>query len=217
MKPAQPTSSNTKGLKISRSEFKAVVKESLRELISEGAFNNMFSSLVMESQQQMGMMPPQMQAAVDPRIQAAAIAAARGNPKQASVMNEIFMDTMMRTIPERDAQENHIAEGVSLNQFPMFQQSLQQQQIPTQQPFGFPQQQVPMPQAFQPQQQVVPRNLLPPRDPNFQPPQPAGMLNEAAASPWARLAFNKPIVNRPPGGFAPGGGSLPGMNKTNSF
>lgn len=210
MKPNQPTT-NTKGLKISRSEFKSVVKESLRELIYEGAFNSMFTSLVMESQQQMGMtMQPQMQAAVDPRIQAAAIAVARGNPKQASVMSEIFMDTMTRTIPERDAQENHIAEGVSLNQFPMFQQAMQQQP-----------QQVPVlpPQAFlQPQpQQVMPRNPLPPRDPNFQPPQPAGMLNEGVASPWARLAFNKPITNRPPGGYAPGGGALPGMNKHNSF
>lgn len=205
MKPNQQATGSTKGLKISRSEFKSVVKESLRELIAEGAFNSMFTSLVLESQQQMVMQP-----AVDPRIQAAAIAAARGNPKQTSVMNEIFMDTMMRTIPEREAQENNIAEGVSLNQFPMFQQAMQQQ----------PPQQVPMlpPQAFlQPQQQAMPRNPLPPRDPNFQPPMPAGMLNEGAASPWARLAFNKPITNRPPGGFAPGGGALPGMNKHNSF
>lgn len=210
MKPNQATTPNGKGLKISRSEFKSVVKESLRELIAEGAFNSMFTNLVMESQQQMMVQP-----AVDPRIQAAAIAAAKGNPKQASVMNEIFMDTMMRTIPEREAQENAVAEGVSLNQFPMFQQVVQQP-VP-QQPFGFPQtQHVPMPQAFQPQQ-MVPRNPLPPRDPNFQPPQPAGMLNEGAVSPWARLAFNKPITNRPPGGFAPGGGSLPGMNKHNSF
>ena len=61
------------------------------------------------------------------------------------------------------------------------------------------------------------RNPLPPRDP-----QAVAMLQQQVATPasiWARLAFNKPISNRPAqsgGGFG-ANGHLPGSSKKGSF
>jgi len=66
------------------------------------------------------------------------------------------------------------------------------------------------------------RNPLPPRDP-----QAVAMLQQQfqqqpvqnSTSPWARLAFNKPISNRPAqsGGFGSGGNHLPGSTKKGTF
>ena len=77
------------------------------------------------------------------------------------------------------------------------------------------------PMMMQQQQMMVPqgRNPLPPRDPQAVAALQAAVTNhvqqQQPVSNWARLAFNKPISNRPAqsgGGFG-GGGHLPGAKK----
>jgi hypothetical protein len=129
----------------------------------------------------------------------AAMASGGGNPQQTQLMEQIFADAAINSLPQQMRNEppnmmnfmNNV-EGMAGGGFP------QQQQQP----------------QFYPQQQAYARNPLPPRDPQAVMQQQAG---GAPVSRWAGLAFNSPISNRPAQG--PGGvnGFLPGSSKTGGF
>lgn len=167
-------------MKIQKTEFKAIIKECLKELIAEGALDHMVGGMLAERSNVL-----QHQAVMqDPRIKMAA----GGNP----IMEQIFADTAVTSLPQQQQgimpNGMPLASGVNLN---MLGEA------------GM------VPQG---------RNPLPPRDPNAvaslqQQYQQHEQQNPA--STWARLAFNKPISNRPAqsgGGFG-GGGHLPGSRK----
>lgn len=165
-------------MKIQKTEFKAIIKECLKELVAEGALDHMVNGLVTER----AMTVQQQALAQDPRVKVAA----SGNP----IMEQIFADTMMTSLPQQQ-------QGIMPNGMPLatgVNLAILGENIPQ----G--------------------RNPLPPRDP-----QAVAMLQQQyqqqqvqnPASTWARLAFNKPISNRPAqsgGGFG-GGGHLPGSKK----
>ena len=174
-------------MKIQKTEFKAIIKECLKELVTEGALDHMVSGLVTER----SMMVQQQTAANDPRIKMAA----GGNP----IMEQIFADTAVTSLPQQ--QQGILPNGMALPagvNLGMLGENLS----PPSPSFGY------VPQG---------RNPLPPRDPQtvamlqqqYQQQQPQG-----PASTWARLAFNSPISNRPGGPRGTTGeGHLPGSKK----
>jgi hypothetical protein len=168
-------------MKIQKTEFKAIIKECLKELVSEGALDHMVGSLLAERSQVV-----QQQALLqDPRIKMAA----GGNP----IMEQIFADTAVTSLPQQQQgimpNGMPLATGVNLAMLG---------------------------------ENVQGRNPLPPRDPNAVAALQQQYQQQQVQSPvstWARLAFNKPISNRPAqsgGGFG-GGGHLPGSSKKGSF
>ncbi len=165
-------------MKIQKTEFKAIIKECLKELVAEGALDHMVSGLLAERSQVV-----QQQALLqDPRIKIAA----GGNP----IMEQIFADTAVTSLP----QQQH---GIMPNGMPLAT-GVNLAMLGEAAPQG--------------------RNPLPPRDPqavaNLQQ-QYQQQQVQNPTSTWARLAFNKPISNRPAqsgGGFG-GGGHLPGSKK----
>ena len=177
-------------MKVQKAEFKAIIKECLKELVAEGALDHMISGVVTERSQAI-----QQQALLqDPRIKMAA----GGNP----IMEQVFADTAMNSMnPQQPSMPyglNSDMIGQSYNPMMMQQQMM-------------PQQQMMVPQG---------RNPLPPRDPQAVAALQAAVTShvqqqqQQPTSNWARLAFNKPISNRPAqsgGGF--GGGHLPGAKK----
>lgn len=174
-------------MKVQKAEFKAIIKECLKELVAEGALDHMITGVVTERSQAM----QQQTLLQDPRIKMAA----GGNP----IMEQVFADTAMNSM---NPQQPSMPYGLNPD---MIGQSYN-------------------PMMMQQQQMMVPqgRNPLPPRDP-----QAVAMLQQQyqqqqvqnPASTWARLAFNKPISNRPAqsgGGFG-ASGHLPGSSKKGSF
>jgi hypothetical protein len=173
-------------MKVQKAEFKAIIKECLKELVSEGALDHMISGVVTERSQAI----QQQNLLQDPRIKMAA----GGNP----IMEQVFADTALNSMqPQQPSMPyglNPDMVGQSFN--PMMMQPQQQQMM--------------VPQG---------RNPLPPRDPQavaaLQAAVTTHVQQQQPMSNWARLAFNKPISNRPAqsgGGFG-GGGHLPGAKK----
>ena len=198
-------------MKIPRSEFKTIIKECLKELISEGALNNAISQIIQVQgipvngmQQQQNMM---MQAPMDPRIQAVAQSAARGGG-DAKLYEAIFADALgtMNNQNGNDMpmmmQNNMNTDGIGMggqqnmmmnpggsmnnngyfNAYPQQQQNIPQQYMNMQQGPMMQQQMMPMQQQGQPQQQLSLR----------QPQQGGNNMSR-----WAQLAYNSPIKNRP--------------------
>ena len=132
-------------MKIQKTEFKAIIKECLKELVAEGALDHMVTGMVTERAstiQQQAMMQ-------DPRIVATAYQTAGGNPQQAALMEQIFADTAVNSLPNHMRNEMPGA-GANLA-------SLQEGMIPSP-PSGYLPQRNPLPpkQAVQPQQQATP-------------------------------------------------------------
>lgn len=91
-------------MKITKNEFKSIIKECLQELIAEGALDHMVGGMIAERTQQTMMQ--------DPRIRMAAMQAAGGNPQQANIMEQIFADTAMTSLPQQAS--NMLPNGMSL-------------------------------------------------------------------------------------------------------
>lgn len=132
-------------MKIQKTEFKAIIKECLKELINEGALNQILAGVLSEQTT----VPTQQTMAVNPLVKAAAYQTAGGNPQQAALMEQIFADTAVNSLPNHMRNEMPGA-GANLA-------SLQEGMIPSP-PSGYLPQRNPLPpkQAVQPQQQATP-------------------------------------------------------------
>lgn len=171
-------------MKIPKTEFKAIIKECLKELVAEGALDHMVSGMVNERA-----VTIQQQAVMqDPRVMAAAMQSAGGNPQQAHLMQQIFADTAVNSLPQHMRNEVP-GGGMGVNLSMINEQPL----APS--------------TGYLPQ-----RNPLPPRDAVQQ--MVAGP-QASANTRWANLAFNSPISNRPGGSTTGGAGFLPGSKKGN--
>jgi hypothetical protein len=171
-------------MKIPKTEFKAIIKESLKELINEGALDHILAGLLSEQASTM----QQYAAMNDPRVKMAAAQIAGGDPRQSKLMEQILADTAMNTLPEQQSANSRLPNGM-----PMPGNMMSEMQ-------GYN-----MPSGM-----GVPRNPLPPREMVQQPQQ----QGRGFVSEWARLAFNSPISNRPQSGAAGApGGFLPGAKK----
>lgn len=181
-------------MKIPKTEFKNIIKECLKELINEGALDHMVGGMVGE---RAGMVQQQV-ALNDPRVRMAAMASGGGNPQQTQLMEQIFADAALNSLPQqmRNEQPN------MMNFMNNATAGGQPQYYPQEQDFSS------HPQAG------FGRNPLPPRDPQAMQQQ---QRQGGPASRWAGLAFNSPISNRPSQG--PGGvnGFLPGSSKAGGF
>lgn len=210
-------------MKITKTEFKAIIKESLKELISEGALNGVLSQLISESgvaAYQGGNHQSQlMTQEADPRIKLLAASMGNKDARFGAVMEEVLNDTMYNTVPQHSAMAERAEAGVDLDGLQKYGVSFptgpgSQQQLMSEQ----------QPQHMANPQFVTPRNPLPPRDPGYQ--QPAMLnenrqsVNDGWVSPWQRLALGTPISNRPSpesasglfGGGASNKGFLPGVS-----
>lgn len=171
-------------MKIQKTEFKAIIKECLKELVAEGALDHMVGGMLAERSNVL-----QQQAVMqDPRIKMAA----GGNP----IMEQIFADTAVTSLPmqQQGIMPNGMTlpVGVNLN---MLGENLSSPSS-----LGY------VPQGRNP---LPPRdpNAVAALQQMAQPQQ-------TPASTWARLAFNSPISNRPGGPRGSGGeGHLPGSKK----
>ena len=208
-------------MKIPRSEFKAVIKECLKELINEGALNNVVSQLIQTqgipvAQNQMSNMQ-QNNPTMDPRIQAVAQSVAR-NGADAKLYEAIFADAVGTMAyqngvdPQLMMQGNNNMMGNMMPQPQMMNQGYfggyPQQMMPNQ--YGMQQ---PMPMQQQPMmqmQQGTSQQLMLHQQNPQQPQQGGG----GGMSRWAQLAYNSPIKNRPDseGGLTLGNGGSPGSN-----
>jgi len=172
-------------MKIQKTEFKAIIKECLKELVAEGALDHMVNGMLAERSNVL-----QHQAVMqDPRIKMAA----NGNP----IMEQIFADTAVTSLPQQ--QQGIMPNGMGMPAGVNLGMLGENLASPS---FGcVPQGRNPLPprdpQAVAALQQMA------------QPLQP-----QNSASTWARLAFNSPISNRPGGPRGSGGeGHLPGSRK----
>jgi hypothetical protein len=176
-------------MKIPRNEFKNVIKECLKELIAEGALNNVIAEMVNTQGIPLNMQSNnvgyrQNPMTADPRVQAAAKLLSKGGDTK--LAESIFADSL-QTVAEQNA---------------MFDPNAHQMQdIYNQGMMGMNGQQV------MPQQGYYQNNYQ-------QPQQQPGMLNgngnqpnNAGMNVWAKLAFNSPIKNRPPMSTGGAGGN----------
>lgn len=177
-------------MKIQKTEFKAIVKECLKELVAEGALDHMVGGMLAERTNVL----QQQTLLNDPRIKMAA----GGNP----IMEQIFADTAVTSLPMQ--QQGIMPNGMTLPAGVNLAM-LGENTTPSSPSFGY------VPQG---------RNPLPPRDPQAvaalqqQYSQQQQQTQQSSASTWARLAFNSPISNRPGGPRGSGGeGHLPGAKK----
>jgi hypothetical protein len=97
-------------MKIQRTEFKSIIKECLKELITEGALDHMVTGLVSERTNQ-----AYNQAYLnDPRVKMAAAQIAGGNPQQTQMMEQILADTAMNSLPDQQAAMNRLPNGMPM-------------------------------------------------------------------------------------------------------
>ena len=166
-------------MKIPKAEFKSIIKECLKELINEGAIDHMVGGMADER----AMAVQHNNMLQDPRVRAAASQTAGGNPQQTALMEQIFADTALNSLPHHMRNEVP-GQGSGINL-------------------------AAIDESFSSSKQHLPqRNPLPPRHAQQQSQQrQAG----SPASRWANLAFNSPISNRPSGGGS--AGHLPGSKK----
>jgi hypothetical protein len=132
-------------MKIQKTEFKAIIKECLKELINEGALNQIVAGVFSEQ----STVSAQQLAVSNPLIKAAAIQTAGGNPQQVALMEQIFADTAVNSLPNHMRNEMPGA-GANIT-------SLQEGMISSS-PSGYLPQRNPLPpkQTVQPQQQTTP-------------------------------------------------------------
>ncbi len=215
-------------MKIQRNDLKAVIKECLKELISEGALNNTIANLINNQgipMTGMGMQPMQQNMqALDPRIQAVANSMAKNGNDQ-KLYEAIFADSLGTVAQQSNADplammNNQMNQGMNFNpgMNNFFQQGFSQQ----------PQQMMPQ---YAPQMPMQPmqQNMMGMMQPQQGMPQmlhqnpQAAMANQMSQgaqpskgwiSRWAELAMSKPISNRPSseGGFGGEGSGPPGSN-----
>ena len=168
---AQQSQSPKTTIRTNGKEFKALIKECLKELIMEGALNH----LLPQQQNQ----PIQV---VDPRVQYAAQVGAQigGGSK---IYENIFADTMMNTLPQQQANDPQaLMANPYVQPMGMYNNNGYQQQQPQ---YIQPQPQQQYVQQSQPMQQQQPQYLNSGYQPQYAPQQPQH------ASNWARLAFAK--------------------------
>jgi len=173
-------------MKITKTEFKSIIKECLQELIAEGALDRMVGGMLMAEQYR----------AVDPRVRMAAMQAAGGNLQQANIMEQVFADTAMTSLPQQMQAANMLPNGMALPpgmSLTMGGGGMPRNPMPARDPNVASQVLQEQRQQYQQQQQMTPAS----------PPM----------STWARLAFNSPISNRPGGARGSGPDSLPGSKK----
>ena len=99
-------------MKIPKTEFKAIIKESLKELISEGALDHILAGLLSEQASTM----QQYAAMNDPRVKMAAAQIANGNLQQSKLMEQILADTAMNTLPEQQSANSRLPNGMPMEQ-----------------------------------------------------------------------------------------------------
>jgi hypothetical protein len=166
---AQQQQSSKTTIKTNGKEFKALIKECLKELIMEGALNHLLPQHGQQSQ------PIQV---VDPRVQYAAQVGAQvggGN----KIYENIFADTMLNTLPQQQANDPQaLMANPYVQPMGMYNNNGYQQQQPQ---YIQPQQQ----QYVQQQPMQQPQFLNSGYQPQYAPQQPQH------ASNWARLAFAK--------------------------
>lgn len=189
-------------MKIQRSELKMIVKECLKELISEGAFNNLMTE-AMGSVPQQQLAPPyygQPQPYGPPRpMNPAARATAQSmakTPEEAALYETIFADSHQTMMAQDGASVD--PRDIARYQQANYQQ-YQQQQYFEQPQNGYYQQPQYAPQQPQQPQYMHRQNAMQ----QGQPPR--------GGNRWADLAFNSPIKNRPiseEGGPGPSGGRM---------
>lgn len=186
-------------MKLTKQEFKQLVKVCLKELISEGFLTEAVagvSAAAVDQQQQ------QRQRRLAAKAVAAQVVGQSGQSGQsASVMENILLDTMNITLVEQTQAEDLLSRGGLMSASPVM-----------------PIQRAPLP----PRTAGSPEQFL-----NEQKQQVAAaqQQNPQMMTKWAQLAFNKPISNRPnaqtAGLFGVGGGSavgsLPGQKPRGSF
>jgi hypothetical protein len=196
-------------MKIPRNEFKNVIKECLKELIAEGALNNVIAEMVNTQGIPLNMQSNnvgyrQNPMTADPRVQAAAKLLSKGGDTK--LAESIFADSL-QTVAEQNAMFDPNAHQMQdiYNQGMMGMNG--QQVMPQQGYYQNNYQQPMMQQPMMPQQGYYQNNYQ-------QPQQQPGMLNgngnqpnNAGMNVWAKLAFNSPIKNRPPMSTGGAGGN----------
>jgi hypothetical protein len=99
-------------MKIQKTEFKSIIKECLKELINEGALDHMVGGMTSDRSQAV-----QQQAILsDPRIRMAAMQSSGGNAQRAEIMEQIFADTALNSLPEQQAASNRLGNGMPIPQ-----------------------------------------------------------------------------------------------------
>lgn len=199
-------------MKIQRSELKAIVKECLKELIAEGALNNVISEAMQTQQmpmmnygypQQMSIMPNSM--GVSGKVKTVAGSIAKTS-EEAKLYETIFSDAEM-TMRQQDGSDVDPQNVIRNMQMQAPTQDYYFQQQPQ-----YNQGYMPPPQQYQqPYQQPVPQQPQFMHNIRGQQPQRG---NQSQGSRWASLAFNSPIKNRPDasGGSVGSLGGGPGTN-----
>ena len=202
-------------MKMPRSEFKSLIKECMKELIAEGALNNVVIDAIKGISYQT---PPQQhnmlvsQNPINPTISALANSVAK-NPMEAKLYENIFADSAQTAMMQNNADPNLIAQQ-QMSQMNMGNAGFNGMQGYGQQPNPY----------FQP---VNNHNFVPQQGyQQFQQPQhnPQYLQNSPVQgnngggngfNRWAQLAFNSPIKNRPEadGGFGVAGPLGSGLGK----
>ena len=193
-------------MKIQRSQLKEIIKECIKELLAEGSLNEMF--VPQGNQQMLHMNQPKQQ--LDPRVRSVAASVGK-TPKERAMFESILSDTL-NTAAEQQAGE---VDPQYWNQ--EYQNQLQQQNNNTgmvhvpqiNQMYGMQQ---------QPQQPQYPAMMQQGYGNTGYQQQPMNNMGAGYSSPWARLAFNSPISNRPKDGVGvSNSGFLPGVNGSSGF
>ena len=165
-------------MKIPKTEFKAIIKESLKELISEGALDHILAGLLSEQVNTM-----QHQTMInDPRVKLAASQIANGNPQQSRLMEQILADTAMNTLPEQQSANSRLPNGMPMPGSNMLGEMQNYNMAP-------------------------PRNPLPPREMVQANPQSRGFASDWARLAFNSPISNRPQSGGTPGssgGFLPG-------------
>lgn len=167
-------------MKLNVKQFKTLIKECLRELIQEGAFETMLSEAVIPKTHPNVPMPYQPHPGASPHVMNAVHeiveGMARGNPAMSAMMTEIFADTAATTLPMQNTNDprllNRTMGGATQMEMNQFSQGMH----------------MPVPPQMQPQQAYGMHGV-----PMMKPP---GVLREHQsvenpASRWAQIAFAK--------------------------
>jgi NACalpha-BTF3-like transcription factor len=181
-------------MKIHRSELKAIVKECLKELIDEGALNNIVREVIQTQQipiQNINYGYPQQipNVGVSDKVKKIAGSIAKTS-EEAKLYEAIFSDS------EFTMKQQTGADLDPLNIIKNIQMQAPNQDYYFQQPQNYMHHQQPQ---QQPQQQQFLHNI------KGQASHTGHTSNQLQASRWASLAFNSPIKNRPDSNRRTGG------------
>jgi hypothetical protein len=129
-------------MKITKSEFRAMIKECIRELVQEGAFNSVITESVGGNMARMpvaapDMIRPQTYAAppapvvhnpmLSNAIQMATSLVTRARPEEAALYSQILEDTSRTTLQKMIGQENEHRQGLGGLSLPEVQTEINKQ------------------------------------------------------------------------------------------